>query len=329
MKELVIKRQANVTSADALDEINAAYPHAEVLSFRRIRDAASEADLFVTRIRVAADMFDESTPEESLPEEDVVVEGKQHEDEEEAMMKDMLDLLRQIKDIVSDEEAEDVESEEPERIETEEEIERKHKAKPLPEPSEPPFAAAGVGQMTPVASVVAQRPATISKTAARLELIREFSNDYVIGEIEKRDGVFVASLTKKSEIDTENMADPKQKGILEMMGVEPTEDSKDETSSESPDEEYDDVNRTGISFMDPLSPWVRWKEYKKNQKPGDLSRFKDYVHPTRLDEQIKEKQDAALKAMEERGEDVPSKKDQARERSEARPQPLRLTRNQT
>lgn len=196
MKELVIKRQANVTSADALDEINAAYPDAEVLSFRRVRDAASEADLFVTRIRVAV------MDEVAAPEDDVVVEGKQHEEEEEAMMREMLDLLREVKNIVSDEEEdEEPKAEKPERIETEEELEREHKAKPLPEPSEPPFGAAGVGQMMPVASLVVQRPATVSKTAARLELIREFSDAYEIGKIEKHDGMFVASLHKIGESD--------------------------------------------------------------------------------------------------------------------------------
>lgn len=323
MKELVIKRQANVTSADALDEISAAYPHAEVLSFRRVRDNATESDLFVTRIRVAADFAEDAVAGEEgdmtdSNQDGVYVEDKDHEDKEQAMMEQMLKLLRDIKDAVDPEE--ETESE-PESVETEAELEMKHKAKPLPEPSEPPFGSAGFGQMTQVASLVVQRPANISKTAARVELIREFSDQYRIGSIEEHDGKFLVNLYKRS--DVENMPDPKQRGFLDIIDKsEPAEPVADESAADRT--EYDDEAEvsTGLSFADFYGPY---KAYKARQK-GEASdaSLRGYVHPSRVKGIMQEHQDTYVKQQREKGEKVPSRKDLAKERRRVRPQRLPL-----
>jgi hypothetical protein len=201
LEEIVLKREASVTSAEALDQINAAYPDAEILSFRRIKEAGNSSEFFITRVRVAA-MADEAD-DVVLDSEDIVVEDKKHEENEEDKMNQIINLLKQL---VEDEESEK-EPEPIERPKTDAELEMDHEAKPLPEPQEPPFGVSDMGSvsMTPIASIVVERKANVSKKIARLELIREFTPEYKIASIEKKDGVFLATLDK---VSAETFGDP-------------------------------------------------------------------------------------------------------------------------
>lgn len=197
MEEIVLKREASVTSAEALDQIAESYPDAEILSFRKIKEAGNGGEFFITRIRVAA-TADESD-DVVLDSEDIVIEDKQHEDKEEEKMNEIIRLLEKLVDEEeSEEEAPDPVSEKPDIMSED------HERKPLPKPQQPPMGVAGIGSgITPVASIVIERPADVSKTAARVELIREFSKDFKAGEIEKVGNVYRVSLVKRSEDEGE------------------------------------------------------------------------------------------------------------------------------
>ena len=199
MEEIVLKREASVTSAEALDQIAESYPDAEILSFRKIKEAGNDGEFFITRIRVAA-MADEGD-DVVLDSEDIVIEDKQHEDKEEEKMNEIIRLLEKLVDEEeSEEEAPAPVSEKPDIMSED------HERKPLPKPQQPPLGVAGIGSgITPVASIVIERPADVSKTAARVELIREFSKDFRISEIEKVGNTYRVSLFKKSEDEGEGL----------------------------------------------------------------------------------------------------------------------------
>lgn len=199
MEEIVLKREASVTSAEALDQIAESYPDAEILSFRKIKEAGADGEFFITRIRVAA-TADESD-DVVLDSEDIVIEDKQHEDKEEEKMNKIIDLLEKL---VDEEETEEKEEAPAVVNETPDIMSDDHERKPLPKPQQPPLGVAGVGSgITPVASVVVERPADVSKAAARVELIREFSKDFKVGEIKKAGNAYRVSLVKRSEDEGE------------------------------------------------------------------------------------------------------------------------------
>lgn len=205
MQEIVLKRTASVTSAEALDQINDSYPDAEILSFRRIKEAGNDVEYFVARVRVA-----QMT-------EDVVVEDSQHEAEEEAMLKEMLGLLRQLVDEdggksekkkdneIGIAEFEDDSNTLPFQLDTiNSDIDLEgHERRPLPRPSSPP-----IGSANTLASVVAERPADVPQAVARIELMREFSHEYRIASI-KRDGdIYRATLIRHAVDEPRRYSDP-------------------------------------------------------------------------------------------------------------------------
>lgn len=198
MEDIVLKRIANITSAQALDEISEAYPNAEVLSFRKIREAGSDSDFFVARLKSAA-IADESD-DVVLDSNDIVIEDQKHEDNEEEKMDKIVELLTEVLGELQDESPAAEEGLEDMQLEMEE--------MPIEEPVDPkndPFATlpqevnppAGSGVMS---SLVVARPANVSKSKARVELIREFSDQgYRIASIQEIDGQYVASLEKTAD----------------------------------------------------------------------------------------------------------------------------------
>lgn len=251
MKEIVLKRLANVTSSEALDQIDFAYPDAEVLSFRRVRDASNDEDLFVTRLRVA------------VVEDDVVVEGKEHEEEEEKIMRSVLDLLEEIKEEIKDLSGEEEEEEETETVEaegrpkTDPELEMEHEAKPLPEPMKPPHGGAGFGTaMQPIiSSITVRRLANISKTAARVELLREFADEYRVGKIQKSGDTFIAKLRKRS-VDAEEVPDYEDMAAPDddeyQFDYEPVDPDADPYGDLPEDKQFDTGNEDINKFFDYL-----------------------------------------------------------------------------
>ena len=217
MQEIVLKRTASVTSAEALDQINEAYPDAEILSFRRIKEAGNDSEFFVARLRVA----------EAL-EDDVVVEGKQHEEEEEEMMREMLRLLKKLvkdedkeespnKDAVLNEK--DFQDEEPIGSGLDDLVDD-HERKPLPQPQQAPYGVAGLGSdiVPKAASITVERSANVPASVARVELLREFADEYKIASLEKVGNVYRANLVKRSadewggaEVNDPLTYDPKSK----------------------------------------------------------------------------------------------------------------------
>lgn len=198
MEDIVLKRIANITSAQALDEISDAYPNAEVLSFRKIREAGSDSDFFVARLKSAA-IADESN-DVVLDSNDIVIEDQKHEDNEEEKMDKIVELLTEVLGELQDESPAAEEGLEDMQLEMEE--------MPMKEPADTkddPFATlpqevnppAGSGVMS---SLVVARPANVSKSKARVELIREFSDQgYRIASIQEIDGQYVASLEKTAD----------------------------------------------------------------------------------------------------------------------------------
>ena len=198
MEDIILKRIANITSAQALDEISDAYPDAEVLSFRKIREAGSNSDFFVARLKSAV-MADESD-DVILDSDDIVIEDKKHEDGEEEKMNKIIELLTDVLVELQDESPAAEEGLEDMQLEMEE--------MPMEGPTDPkddPFATlpqevnppAGSGVMS---SLVVARPANVSKKKARVELVREFSSQgYRIASIQEIDGQYVASLEKTAD----------------------------------------------------------------------------------------------------------------------------------
>lgn len=183
MEELVLKREATVTSADALDQIAESYPGAEILSFRRIKEAGTESEFFITRVRFAAD--------EATDIDDVVVEGKQHEEEEEEKMNEILRLLKKL---VGEEEAPET------KAAPKPNLNEDHGRAPLPKPQKPPFGVDSLGTgIAPVSSITVERNADIPLVLARVELIRDFSDEYTVQSIDKRGSVYRATLVKKAD----------------------------------------------------------------------------------------------------------------------------------
>lgn len=241
MEELVLKRIANVTSADALDEINAVYPDAEILSFRRIKDSSEDLDFFITRIRVSA-LADESD-DVVLDSEDIIIEDKQHEKSEEDKMNRIVELLKEIKDDIEaiggeeekDPSKKDIEIDD---LNVESPIVGSEDVAPLPKPKQPPFGMQE--QMGTVAStIVVSRPADVSETAARLELIREFAPEYKVSRIEKKDNEYFAFL--RSAAEPEKKEDPPSgeddAAAEQVDGVETTLDSEAEPEKKKPKKE--------------------------------------------------------------------------------------------
>jgi hypothetical protein len=198
LEDIILKRIANITSAQALDEISDAYPDAEVLSFRKIREAGSNSDFFVARLKSAV-MADESD-DVVLDSDDIVIEDKKHEDSEEGKMNKIIELLTDVLVELQDESPAAEEGLEDMQLEMEE--------MPMEGPTDPkddPFATlpqevnppAGSGVMS---SLVVARPANVSKKKARVELVREFSSQgYRIASIQEIDGQYVASLEKTAD----------------------------------------------------------------------------------------------------------------------------------
>lgn len=229
MEELVLKRTANITSSEALDEINSAYPDAEILSFRRVKEAGNDAEFFITRVRVAA--IPDEADDVVLDSEDIVIEDKAHEDSEEDKMNKIIELLTEIKDELDggageatapeleDIEINDLNSKNPlEGDEDPLEGDEDKDLSPLPSPNQPVFGLAdSVGRM---GSLVVARDADVPEAVARVELMREFYPKYKISKIESHDNKFYATLhlsvtekdeeviEKAREVNTDTAASP-------------------------------------------------------------------------------------------------------------------------
>ena len=244
MEEIVLKREASVTSAEALDQINSAYPDAEILSFRRIKEAGSSSEFFITRVRFAA--LGDGPAE-------LTVEDAGSERTEDEKMSEIINLLKELVDKVEDDEVDEIDptvEEDPMPASLEDD----HEAKPLPELQEPAFGVGGTAtDISPIASLVVERKADVSKSLARLELIREFSPEYKIGSIEKQAGVFRVSLYKTSALRESALPgldeyleknDRKQQQREYEKGLKPEEDAS------SPAEE-DLLDENGIPVKPP------------------------------------------------------------------------------
>lgn len=185
MEELVLKRETNITSAEALDEIASAYPNAEILSFRRVKQAGENSEYYIARLRMVS-AAEETDAEES------------HDDKLDEVLRLVRLLLKDEKEEEKEPEAE-IEATE-ETSEPAEPMRDSHERAPLPAPQKAPIPNAGGGHISPIARrIVVERPADVSKKMARLELIREFSTDYKIEELNKIGSVYRASLIRIAE----------------------------------------------------------------------------------------------------------------------------------
>lgn len=213
MEEIVLKRLATITSADALDEISDAYPDAEILSFRRIKEAGTSSEFFVARLRSAA-MADEQD-DVVLDSEDVVIEDKQHEDKEEKTMNKIVELLTDVlAELKNDSEPGD-EGMEDMQMEMEE-MPVSDMQDTIPGPDEDlqekyqniPPSVKPAQQMGLLATVLS-RDADVSKKIARIELIREVADQgYKVHSIEKIGNKYYATLFVAAE-DDENSPEKK------------------------------------------------------------------------------------------------------------------------
>lgn len=201
MEEIVLKRPASITSAEALDEIAEAYPDSEVLSFRRIKEAATAAELFVARIRVAA--IDEDSIIDS---DEVVVEDKEHEQREEKTMNKIVELLTDVLSELKDESdsaekgMEDMQlemeempiSDEQDTIPEPDDLENKYQNIP---PKVRPAQSMGL-----LSSYVLAREASVPKAIAKIELLREVSDKgHKIQSIKKIDNRYYATVVVTAE----------------------------------------------------------------------------------------------------------------------------------
>jgi hypothetical protein len=186
LEELVLKREASVTSAEALDEIAANYPDAEILSFRKIKEAGVDEQYFIARLRLSA--MEEAGPVE--------------EDSD-----DKLDqILKIVKEILENETTEadtdnvDADAELASMPSLEAEDLSAHERKPLPSPQKPVLPSASQTQMSPIANtLIVKRPADISLRHAKVQLLREFGKQYQIKSIDKVKNIILATLIKTSE----------------------------------------------------------------------------------------------------------------------------------
>lgn len=286
MEELILKRAANITSADALDEINSVYPDAEILSFRRVKEAGNDSDFFVTRIRVAYIAEDGN---------DVVVEDEEHEKTEEDKMNRILDLLKEIKndvDSISEEknsapgerdiEINDLDQENP--LVSVLDKKEEDGLTPLPDPKQPPYGLSE--QMGVVSSLIVSREANVLKSVARLELIREFSPQYKIASIEEKGGFYFATLkTSATERDEEARdilvprAEVAETGTsndedgleTEMVGGEPAENRKRDDKDK--DEPRKDMK--GISPYAESRPDFSMRQKVPNEILKKIKKFVD------------------------------------------------------
>ena len=210
MEDIILKRIANITSAQALDEISDAYPDAEVLSFRRIKEVDSPSEFFVARLKAAviADQDDDIV----LDNEDVVIEDQVHEDKEEDTMNKIVELLTDVLAELTDKNDSDVAKEGIDEMQLEMED------MPLPEEEGPdeleeryqniPNKVEPAQPIGFVSTYVVSRDANVSKKMARLELIREVSSfGHKVESIKKIDNKYYATIRLSADEDN----DPEKK----------------------------------------------------------------------------------------------------------------------
>lgn len=213
MKQIIVKRQANIPSKEAIALLSEEYADAEILSFRRVKTAGSNEDYFVATIRMAAEEDIE------INEEDVVVEGKEHEEEEDAKLDKIIDMIQEL--IKKDEEVhKTIEGGEPKKKKPPIAEERPPVENPMPfqamgsnkkcecwdgycrvpgtKPCEP-----GSCEKCDAASkksmVIVEREANVKKSRAKLELLKEFGKKYKIARLAKTGSVYSATLVKRAE----------------------------------------------------------------------------------------------------------------------------------
>lgn len=214
MKQIIVKRQANIPSKEAIALLSEEYADAEILSFRRVKTAGSNEDYFVATIRVATD-------------DDVVVEGKEHEEDEEAKLDKIINMIQEL--IKKDEEVhKTIEGGEPKKKKPPIAEERPPIENPMPlqpmgkasncdcwdgycrvpgtKPCEPGSCekcdAARKNSM-----VVVERDANVTKSRAKLELLKEFGKDYKIARLAKTGSVYSATLVKRADLREEQEAE--------------------------------------------------------------------------------------------------------------------------
>jgi hypothetical protein len=212
LQEFVLKREASVTSAEALDQISFAYPDAEILSFRRIKEAGSESEFYVARLRTSMEMGPVEDPADSMNETDdeVVVEGKEHEENEEALMQQALDLIKEILDEVKSDDPEEAVAEkdlDQKQLEMEELPKSESEESPvfnaLPKDVRPPVMGMGT-----VSKITVARKADVSKAAAKVELLKEFAKDgYKISSFNEGNGHYFVDLIRVSAEDDVDKAE--------------------------------------------------------------------------------------------------------------------------
>lgn len=220
MQEFVLKREANVTSAEALDQISAAYPDAEILSFRRIKEAGNDQELYVARLRTS--VMDDVAPVDVTPaDNDVIIEGKEHENKEEALMQQAVDMIKEILDEVKSDDAEEVQAEEDldqKQLEMEELPNDKSSDdspvfNALPEDVRPPLMSEDK-----ISKITVARLADVSKATARIELIREFApQGYRISSFNEGGGRYFVDLVRTSadEVERQEKYNPYAPGTKE------------------------------------------------------------------------------------------------------------------
>lgn len=193
MRELVLKREANVTSAEALDEIAFNYPEAEILSFRKIQETGEDKQFFITRVRMAAQDNEEPMAD----------------DKDEDKLDQILDIVKEILKAETEEpmeETEELAEELPAPIDTPSAAEE-HTRRPLPPPQKPVIPSGSTTQLSPIASILVERVASVPKKVARIELLREFGKEYSIRDLKKIGNVYQASLVRLADLDDDIDAD--------------------------------------------------------------------------------------------------------------------------
>ena len=220
MQQIIVKRPANVSSQEALSHLVSEYADAEVLSFRRVKSAGLDGDFFVATLRLAS-------PEEFIEEESVNEEKSEDDklDEIISLVKDLIKKDEEVHNAVGGQEApKPPKAPKPSLIQERPPVKNPAAMmQPMGAKEEkknssgcdcwdgyrrvPGTKACEEGSCKKCdaghknAMIVIERNANVSKSRAKLELLKEFGKKYKIARLAKVGNMYSATLLKRSDCD--------------------------------------------------------------------------------------------------------------------------------
>lgn len=195
MNQIIVKRPANISSQEALTELVLEYPESEVLSFRRVKSAGMDGEYFVATLRVA--------------EHDEHVGDEEHDRDEDAKLDKIIRLIEQL---IEKDKAVHKEVEQKPLIEERPPVKNPVPLQPMAKcdcwdgycrvPGTKPCEEGSCEKCDAArkkSMVVVERNADVSKTKAKLELLKEFGKGYKIARLAKTGSIYSATLIKRSD----------------------------------------------------------------------------------------------------------------------------------